>query len=52
MIPYGKQHITEEDIAAVVETLTSKNLTQGPKSPEVENRQIAQELLTELERER
>ncbi len=30
-IPYGKQHITEEDIQAVVETLKSDYLTQGPK---------------------
>jgi UDP-4-amino-4,6-dideoxy-N-acetyl-beta-L-altrosamine transaminase len=31
IIPYGKQHITEADIQAVVETLTSDFLTQGPK---------------------
>ncbi|OKL41322.1 UDP-4-amino-4,6-dideoxy-N-acetyl-beta-L-altrosamine transaminase [Pontibacter flavimaris] len=30
-IPYGRQHITEDDIAAVVETLQSDFLTQGPK---------------------
>ncbi|MCC9137758.1 UDP-4-amino-4,6-dideoxy-N-acetyl-beta-L-altrosamine transaminase [Pontibacter silvestris] len=30
-IPYGRQHITEADIAAVVETLQSDFLTQGPK---------------------
>lgn len=30
-IPYGKQNITEEDIQAVVETLKSDYLTQGPK---------------------
>jgi UDP-4-amino-4,6-dideoxy-N-acetyl-beta-L-altrosamine transaminase len=29
-IPYGKQHITEEDIQAVVEVLRSDYLTQGP----------------------
>ena len=29
-IPYGKQHITEEDINAVVEVLKSDFLTQGP----------------------
>lgn len=29
-IPYGKQDISEEDIKAVVETLTSDFLTQGP----------------------
>ena len=31
MIPYGKQHITEEDINAVVKALTSDFLTQGPE---------------------
>jgi len=35
-IPYGHQHITEEDIAAVVETLRSDYLTQGSKVPEFE----------------
>jgi UDP-4-amino-4,6-dideoxy-N-acetyl-beta-L-altrosamine transaminase len=35
-IPYGKQHITDEDIAAVVETLRSDYLTQGPKISEFE----------------
>lgn len=29
-IPYGRQHITSEDITAVVTTLTSDFLTQGP----------------------
>jgi len=29
-IPYGKQHITEDDIAAVVSVLRSDFLTQGP----------------------
>lgn len=29
-IPYGRQHITQEDINAVVETLQSDFLTQGP----------------------
>lgn len=29
-IPYGKQHITQEDIDAVVEVLKSDYLTQGP----------------------
>lgn len=29
-IPYGKQHITEEDIQAVTEILKSDYLTQGP----------------------
>ncbi|MFY7910578.1 MAG: aminotransferase class I/II-fold pyridoxal phosphate-dependent enzyme, partial [Emticicia sp.] len=36
MIPYGKQHITDEDIAAVVETLKSPFLTSGPKVAEFE----------------
>ncbi|HKO80765.1 MAG TPA: UDP-4-amino-4,6-dideoxy-N-acetyl-beta-L-altrosamine transaminase [Chitinophagaceae bacterium] len=36
MIPYGKQHITEEDIKTVVETLQSDFLTQGPKIAEFE----------------
>lgn len=36
-IPYGKQHITAEDIKAVTETLTSEFLTQGPKIAEFEN---------------
>ena len=35
-IPYGRQHITEEDIHAVVETLKSDFLTQGPKIKEFE----------------
>ena len=30
-IPYGRQNITDEDIKAVVETLKSDYLTQGPK---------------------
>jgi UDP-4-amino-4,6-dideoxy-N-acetyl-beta-L-altrosamine transaminase len=30
-IPYGKQFITEDDINAVVKTLTADFLTQGPK---------------------
>lgn len=29
-IPYGKQHVTEEDIQAVVEVLRSDFWTQGP----------------------
>tara|TARA_Y100000746_G_scaffold121781_2_gene104388 strand:+ start:1172 stop:2425 length:1254 start_codon:yes stop_codon:yes gene_type:complete len=33
MIPYGRQEISEEDIAEVVETLKSDFLTQGPKVP-------------------
>ena len=35
-IPYGRQHITEEDIQAVITTLQSDFLTQGPKIPEFE----------------
>ena len=35
-IPYGRQDITEEDIAAVVDVLRSDFLTQGPKVPEFE----------------
>lgn len=35
-IPYGRQDITEEDIQAVVETLRSDFLTQGPKIAEFE----------------
>jgi UDP-4-amino-4,6-dideoxy-N-acetyl-beta-L-altrosamine transaminase len=35
-IPYGRQHITDEDIQAVVEVLRSDFLTQGPKIPEFE----------------
>lgn len=36
-IPYGHQHITDEDIQAVVETLKSDYLTQGPKIAEFEH---------------
>jgi len=36
-IPYGKQHITAEDLDAVAETLQSDFLTQGPKISEFEN---------------
>jgi UDP-4-amino-4,6-dideoxy-N-acetyl-beta-L-altrosamine transaminase len=36
IIPYGKQNITEADIQAVVETLKSDYLTQGPKINEFE----------------
>lgn len=35
-IPYGRQHITEEDIKAVVDVLRSTHLTQGPKIGEFE----------------
>ena len=37
-INYGKQWIDEEDIQAVVETLRSDFLTQGPKVKEFENK--------------
>lgn len=37
-IPYGRQHITQEDINAVVETLQSDFLTQGPKVAEFEEK--------------
>ncbi|MBI2722910.1 MAG: UDP-4-amino-4,6-dideoxy-N-acetyl-beta-L-altrosamine transaminase [Bacteroidetes bacterium] len=36
-IPYGKQSISKEDIEAVVQTLTSDFLTQGPKVAEFES---------------
>jgi UDP-4-amino-4,6-dideoxy-N-acetyl-beta-L-altrosamine transaminase len=36
MIPYGKQSISEEDIAAVVSVLRSDFLTQGPAVPRLE----------------
>lgn len=35
-IPYGRHHITEEDIQAVINVLHSSNLTQGPKIGELE----------------
>jgi len=35
-IPYGRQSITHKDIEAVVETLNSDFLTQGPKIKEFE----------------
>ena len=36
MIPYGRQDIRQADIDAVIETLQSDFLTQGPKVPEFE----------------
>ncbi len=36
LIPYGRHNITEEDIQAVIETLKSDYLTQGPKIAEFE----------------
>jgi len=38
VIPYGKQHITEEDIVEVIKTLKSDFLTQGPKVQEFEEK--------------
>lgn len=38
IIPYGKQNITEEDIAVVIDALKSDFLTQGPKIAEFENK--------------
>ncbi|MEM6261257.1 MAG: UDP-4-amino-4,6-dideoxy-N-acetyl-beta-L-altrosamine transaminase [Bacteroidota bacterium] len=35
-IPYGRQHITDADISAVVSTLKSDYLTQGPKLAQFE----------------
>lgn len=36
IIPYGRQNITDADIAVVIETLKSDYLTQGPKIAEFE----------------
>ncbi len=36
VIPYGRQHITDEDIQVIIETLKSDYLTQGPKIAEFE----------------
>lgn len=36
VIPYGKQNITQEDLDAVITTLQSDYLTQGPKIKEFE----------------
>jgi UDP-4-amino-4,6-dideoxy-N-acetyl-beta-L-altrosamine transaminase len=38
VIPYGRQHITKQDIDAVIASLTSDYLTQGPKVPEFEQK--------------
>ena len=35
-IPYGKQHISEEDVAEVIKALKSDFITQGPKISEFE----------------
>lgn len=37
MIPYGRQDVTEEDVAFVIEVLKSDFLTQGPVIPEFES---------------
>ena len=37
MIPYGKQHITDEDIEAVIKVLKSEYLTGGPAVKEFED---------------
>jgi len=37
-IPYGRQHIDEKDIEAVVQTLKSDFLTQGPKVSQFEEK--------------
>ncbi len=37
-IPYGRQNIEQDDIDAVVETLTADFLTQGPKVKEFEDK--------------
>ena len=37
-IPYGRQDITGADIQAVIETLQSDFLTQGPKVEEFERK--------------
>lgn len=37
-IPYGKQNIDQEDIEAVVKTLTADFLTQGPRVKEFEDK--------------
>jgi UDP-4-amino-4,6-dideoxy-N-acetyl-beta-L-altrosamine transaminase len=38
IIPYGRQNITKEDIAAVTDALQSDYLTQGPKIAEFESK--------------
>ena len=35
-LPYGRQHISDEDVAAVIDTLRSDFLTQGPRVQEFE----------------
>tara|TARA_R110002126_G_scaffold10245_61_gene46687 strand:+ start:926 stop:2074 length:1149 start_codon:yes stop_codon:yes gene_type:complete len=38
MIPYGRQHISQQDIDAVIDVLQSDFLTQGPAVPAFEKR--------------
>lgn len=38
ILPYGRQHITDADVAAVVDTLRSDFLTQGPRVTEFEEK--------------
>ena len=38
VIPYGRQNIEQDDIGAVVKTLTADFLTQGPKVKEFEDK--------------
>lgn len=38
IIPYGRQQITQEDVEAVIQTLNSDFLTQGPKVREFEEK--------------
>ncbi|PZT48733.1 UDP-4-amino-4,6-dideoxy-N-acetyl-beta-L-altrosamine transaminase [Helicobacter valdiviensis] len=47
MIPYGKQEITKEDEKALLETLHSSFITQGPKVAEFE-KAIAKEVSVEF----
>lgn len=37
MIPYGKQNISQDDIDAVVDALTSDFITQGPRVTQFEH---------------
>ena len=42
MIPYGRQHVTDEDVEAVVSILRSDFLTQGPVVPRFQQAVAAQ----------
>ena len=37
-LPYGKHHVSDDDIAAVVRVLKSDRLTQGPAVPAFEHK--------------